>query len=395
MLRLLVVLFAAFGSSGPAWATQCGTGTYPFPFTDIAGVGDAFCPGIMEAYVLGVTKGTTPTTFSPNLDVTRLQMTTFLQRSTDQGLKRSNRRAALGQWWTPKSADGLQKVALPGSGPASFCRADGERVWVGNGTNVVSVLASTGELAVTVPGLGGSIFGGVLSANGRVYSTGGTGQSLMTIRGTWAPPFMYSQNISGPQGYDPNNLAFDGDRIWTANLAAGSVAIISVSSGLLVLPGVVVGGFTGPVDVVYDGANIWVVERDADRIRKLDANGSVLQTVQVGNGPAYAAYDGANLWVPNQADSSVTVVQASTGMVVATIASNASNRLSQPLQAAFDGERILVTNSGNDSVTLFRAADLGLIGNVQLAAGSVPFGACSDGINFWVTLRGPQQLLRI
>ena len=95
------------------------------------------------------------------------------------------------------------------------------------------------------------------------------------------------------------------------------------------------------------------------------------------------------------AGNSVTVVSASTGAIVATIASNASNRLSVPVQAAFDGERILVTNAGNDSVTLFRAADLSVIGNVQLAAGSYPFGACSDGINFWVTLRGSLALLRI
>ena len=74
--------------------------------------------------------------------------------------------------------------------------------------------------------------------------------------------------------------------------------------------------------------------------------------------------------------------------MVATIATDATNRISTPVQVAFDGERILVTNPGNDSVTLFRAADLSFIGNVQLAGGSEPIGACSDGINFWVTLRG-------
>ena len=73
---------------------------------------------------------------------------------------------------------------------------------------------------------------------------------------------------------------------------------------------------------------------------------------------------------------------------------DAANRLSKPVQLAFDGERILVTNQGNDSVTLFRAADLSLIGNVQLDSGAAPYGACSDGINFWITLRGSSELLR-
>ena len=53
-----------------------------------------------------------------------------------------------------------------------------------------------------------------------------------------------------------------------------------------------------------------------------------------------------------------------------------------------------MTNTGNSSVTLFRAADLSLIGNVSLGVAAAPIGACSDGINFWVTLRGTGELLR-
>ncbi len=123
--------------------------------------------------------------------------------------------------------------------------------------------------------------------------------------------------------------------------------------------------------MIFDGSNVWVTEAiGANRLRKLNANGAIAANGRRrGSDPAYMVYDGANIWVPNFAGNSITVVQASTGAVVATIASNATNRLSSPLQAAFDGERILVTNSGNDSVTLFRAADLSLIGNVQLAGG--------------------------
>src|SRR5271169_1316771 len=101
--RLLVVAGFAIASVSvaPVLAQEmCGGTTYPFSYTDVSGVGAAFCPGIMEAYVTGVSKGTTPTTFSPNNTVTRVQMTTFLQRSLDQGLTRAGRRAALNQWWT-------------------------------------------------------------------------------------------------------------------------------------------------------------------------------------------------------------------------------------------------------------------------------------------------------
>jgi YVTN family beta-propeller protein len=96
--------------------------------------------------------------------------------------------------------------------------------------------------------------------------------------------------------------------------------------------------------------------------------------------------------VPNQGDSSITVVQASTGNVVATISADASNQLNFPTSASFDGERVLVTNQGNNSVTLFKAVDLSFIANVGVAA--FPYGACSDGINFWITNDGGGDLVR-
>lgn len=115
VLRRLLVLvgWALAAAGGSAFASEpCGTGSYPFPYTDVASVGDPFCPGIMEAYVTGISKGTTSTTFSPNDTVTRVAMTTFLQRSVDQVLARGSRRAALNQWWTPPSSNGIQTILV-------------------------------------------------------------------------------------------------------------------------------------------------------------------------------------------------------------------------------------------------------------------------------------------
>src|SRR5271154_2815067 len=112
--RLLLVVgigVASATSVAPAQTQEmCGLQAYPFPYTDVSGVGAAFCPGIMEAYVTGVSKGTTPTTFSPNETVSRVQMTTFLQRSLDQGLARTSRRAALNRWWAPQNTNSMQTI---------------------------------------------------------------------------------------------------------------------------------------------------------------------------------------------------------------------------------------------------------------------------------------------
>ncbi len=149
--RLLLIaglgVVIAFSVTPVQAQEACGTGSYPFPYTDVAGVGNAFCPGIMEAYVTGVFKGTTPNTFSPNETVSRVQMTTFLQRSLDQGLARTSRRAALNQWWTPQNANAMQTIVLGGG--LTLCAADGQSIWTSTDGTVAQVQASTGDVLGT------------------------------------------------------------------------------------------------------------------------------------------------------------------------------------------------------------------------------------------------------
>jgi hypothetical protein len=197
-------------------------------------------------------------------------------------------------------------------------------------------------------------------------------------------------------GNKPIGIAFDGTNIWTANSGAnsppGSVSIITPQAATPYPVSTVTTGFSEPAGILYDGAHIWVTDFIAGTLLKLDASGNIVQTVTVGAAPSYPVFDGANIWVPNLNSNSITVVQASTGNVVATIAADASNLLNAPSAASFDGERILVANLGS-SVTVFKAADLSLIANVP-APGTSPSGACSDGINFWVPSYATTSVLR-
>ena len=86
---------------------------------------------------------------------------------------------------------------------------------------------------------------------------------------------------------------------------------------------------------------MWVTDFGAGKLFKLDKNGAIIKSVTVGNSPRYPVFDGTNIWVPNRDSNMVTVIRASTGVVLATLAGNG---LANPFQAAFDGERILVTN---------------------------------------------------
>ena len=51
----------------------------------------------------------------------------------------------------------------------------------------------------------------------------------------------------------------------------------------------------------------------------------------------------------------------------------------------------MVTNEGG-GVWLFKATDLSAIGSYFLSTAT--FGACSDGVSFWVSLQGPGQIGR-
>jgi len=378
----VVLALAALGGAASALLAVCG------PFTDISG---PFCPFILQIYYLGITSGTSPTTYSPDDPVTRGQAAVFVARSFDQSIKRSSRRAALDQWWTtrPRYADNLGTTPT-GPDPSSV-QFDGADLWVANNAfatpdgSVSRVRASDGKLLETWTGAVSAY--GTLVAMGRVFTTGIATSQLYMIDPAQPPGAVTI--VSGNLGSSPTGTAFDGARIWTAN-SSGSVSIVTPGPTIPWSVTTVSAGFSAPVGALYDGANIWVTDIAAGTLLKLGSSGDILQTVSVGDAPSFPVFDGSNIWVPNRNGNTVTVVRASTGSVLATLSGNGLN---QPATAAFDGERVLVTNLEGDSVSLWKAADLSEIGVFSGATGA-PLGACSDGVNFWITLRIANKLAR-
>jgi hypothetical protein len=66
--------------------------------------------------------------------------------------------------------------------------------------------------------------------------------------------------------------------------------------------------------------------------------------------------------------------------------------LNLPRTAAFDGQRVLVANLGGSSVSLWKAADSTPIGFFSTGTSNSPYGAASDGVQFWITLEGTASL---
>src|SRR5262245_18338186 len=78
------------------------------PFTDVAD--PSFCNFVLEILYLGITSGTSATTYNPGGNVTRIQMAKFLSITVDSALKRGSRRAALDQFWTVTTTNTISLV---------------------------------------------------------------------------------------------------------------------------------------------------------------------------------------------------------------------------------------------------------------------------------------------
>ena len=359
------------------------------PFTDVAP--DAFCPFVLEIFYLGITTGTTATTYDPTGNVSRLQMAAFLSRTVDRTLQRGSRRASLSQFWTFQNPLVIARTAV-GSQPYAVA-SDGADLWVANNGDGTVTRVRASDVKPLETWFGAFDASGVVAVGGRIYLTGNFSPGLF-YRIDPSQPVGSVTTLATNLGSSPENVAFDGSRFWTANsnsgLPGGSVSIVTPAPATPWTVTTVTAGFGSPSAAVFDGTEVWVTDNSAGTLLKLSPAGAILQTVTVGGKPLVPIFDGSSIWVPNSASATVSVVRASTGTVLATLTGNGLNN---PQAAAFDGQQVLVANVTNHSVSLWKAADLTPIGNFNLGAGLDPVFACSDGVSFWLTLN-TSELLR-
>ena len=392
MVLALVAAIALLAGAGSALLGACG------PFTDVPD--GVFCQFVLEIFTLGITTGTTATTYDPAANVSRLQMAAFLSRSVDGVLKRGSRRTAIRQFWNTKETSAFLTVTAVWPGP-SYVKSDGSSIWVSSvnfGGAITRIRATDGAVLQTWTGSEAPL--GVLVAMGQVFVAGSTGPGKLYRIDPTLPPGAVT-TVASNLGSLPIGIAYDGAHIWTANgppAGAGSVSIVTPGASIPWTATTIPAGFVKPYGMIFDGTNVWVTD-DGDvpmigepplgTLLKLDAAGAILQTVTVGKVPRTPMFDGTNIWVPNEASASISVVRASSGAVLRTLTGNG---LTAPRSAAFDGQRVLVADL-LDTLSLWKAADLTALGSVPTGS-STPVEACSDGVNFWIALFNGNKVLR-
>lgn len=391
LLILLVAVLSITSVRLRADTSTCGGGSVTLPFTDVPATNVFFC-SIASAFFSGLTNGTSATAYSPSANVPREQMAAFVSRTLEQSIRRNNLRAVTKKWYLPPDPSGIP-LTTAGNSPQAV-EFDGADIWVANGGTggtVQRFRSSDGQLLQTFTGATG--VSQLVVARGRIFAIANSNPGrLLSVDPTTGPGAVSTELSNLPA--NPRGIAFDGARLWTTN--GGSISIVTFNPTLATT---VTTGFSVPTGILFDGANIWITDKGPNSLVKLDASGNIVQSIPVGSDPDYPVFDGINIWVPNNSDNSVTVVRVkdsqgnslTTAFVLATLTGNG---LSVPHAIAFDGERMLVTNPNANSVSLFKAADLSPLGSISTGAGTLPTGACSDGMNFWVTLKGTDKLAR-
>ena len=373
-IAVLLFLFALFAGGAVRRAQDtCG------PFTDVSAL---FCPYVLEAYYTGITAGTSPTTFSPDIPITRGQSAVFTTKALNQALARGSRRGALGQWWTTQ---GGQTMGFTTIGGATFVavQADGEDVWGLSASGTIErVHASDGRsLGTWTNVLGVQSRGQLVVAMGKVFATGFG--HLYMVDPTQAPGSVTT--VADTKTGSSTSLTFDGSRFWMTD-SGGSLFIVTPGATVpwavqtIAMPGM------GPAQAIFDGANVWICDTPGVQILKMNADGSIALHVVFDEAPTTPTFDGANLWVP-YGIGSIAVVRPSDGAIVSTLIGNG---LSTPMAAAFDGQRVMVLNGNGNTVSLWNAASLQELGVFSTLPGGQPTGVCSDGINFWIAFQSQQ-----
>jgi YVTN family beta-propeller protein len=183
-------------------------------------------------------------------------------------------------------------------------------------------------------------------------------------------------------GDTPRGIGVDParNRVYTANYGGNSVSVIDSTTNSVLQT---IDDIPSANGLTYDPTNniIWVSNYDLNLLTPIQAdedaaNFDVLPVISIGNGPWGVAYEPVHnyIYVANSLDNSVSVVDAATQTVVATIA----NSFNQPfhLSANTRNGKVYVANFGHNSVSIVDGTAVS--GVVQLWDSGRPYGITVD-----------------
>ena len=287
----VLALFLIGGGAASIALGVCG------PFTD---VGSLVCPFALSIYYLGVTAGTTSTTYSPSDPVTRGQMAIFMGALYNQIKRTENSyRFLTGQGSYPFSGSNRLATTANTNAPNGFA-TDGYYDYVANqGTNKIDIYVRGAGYPASFASLTTATPNNRLASDGfNLYTTDVYGTNVKSINlATWA----VNDSISTvPSGASDIIVGQD----WLAVTTDSGVSFVPKGGGAPY--NVAIAG--GAAGVAYDGQNYWVSTWAGHLLNMDYCACNIYHDVTLPVTPGYyLAYDGQNVWVP-ESDGTIAVV---------------------------------------------------------------------------------------
>lgn len=226
----------------------------------------------------------------------------------------------------------------------------------------------------------------------------------------WGAKMTYGRSISA--GFaGPTAVAFDGTHIWVANASGGadnlgSLSELSADDGSLNRTISNAGGsygFDSPYAVAFDGTNIWAANYEGSSITIVNASdGALVQTLadpdydaNVIDYPDALVFDGKTMWVANFLDNTVSQIGLD-GSWIQTLPTSGYG-FDEPVAMAYDGEHVWVANRDGQSLTEFDASNGTFVRKLSASAYMFkdPDGIAFDGTHLWVTNAGGNSVTEI
>ncbi|MEW5957005.1 MAG: SBBP repeat-containing protein [Chloroflexota bacterium] len=183
-------------------------------------------------------------------------------------------------------------------------------------------------------------------------------------------------------GDTPRGLAVDEvrQRVYVANFGSDSVSVIDSQTNSVIET---ISGVSAATGIAHDPLHnmVWVTNYSANQVTPIEVNAnatefSVLPAVDVGAGPWGVVYNPiyGQVYVANSLDSSVSVINAGSQTVAATL----TGRFNQPFHLATNPVtgKVYVANFGNNSVTVINGSTVSK--TVDLYDSGRPYGIAVD-----------------
>lgn len=147
-----------------------------------------------------------------------------------------------------------------------------------------------------------------------------------------------------------------------------------------------------PTGCAWDGSSLWVADRGADRIYKVDAkSGALIDSItSPGYFPAGLAWDGKLLWSTDPTDAKIYATDVATGRTVATLDAPAAG----PMGIAWDGTSVWICDNVEKTISKIDATDGTTIVSFKSPA-SDPRGITFGGGYLWCSDRLKDQIYMI